>query len=200
MHHLSNFLGAFLSSCPSLFALHFGEPWVTTARIIFIARQEISRNIEPSPFLIIGQSSWHPCGQHILQKPLPYNVPKMSVRIDYTAPNLMPTSLAMFCRSRLLSHITRMCTTLNFHQSWHPWGGQAVHHPQRSKQTSSQGFAQNPLFLILWQNNCPSHLVKTWRIIKQYFDCKLSKNLLHFKPLWNIADIFILYNNSRCIE
>ena len=39
-------------------------------------------------------------------------VPKMSVRIDSTAPKLMPTSLAMLRRSRLLSHITRVCTTL----------------------------------------------------------------------------------------
>ena len=90
-----------------------------------MARQETPRNIEPSPFLIISQSSWHPSCQHILPKPLTYNVPKMTVRIDYTAPNLMPTSQAMLCRSCLLSHITRMCTTLHFHQPWHPWGSRA---------------------------------------------------------------------------
>ena len=36
----------------------------------------------------------------------------MSVRIYCTAPKLMPTSLAMLRRSRLLSRITRVCTTL----------------------------------------------------------------------------------------
>ena len=59
------------------------------ARIIFITRQEIPRNIDLSPFL-------------------------MWVSIDCTAPKLMPTSLAMPRRSRLLSHITRVCTTLTF--------------------------------------------------------------------------------------
>ena len=38
----------------------------------------------------------------------------MLVRIDGTAPKLMPTSLTMFRRSRLLSHITRVCMTLIF--------------------------------------------------------------------------------------
>ena len=59
------------------------------ARIIFITRQEIPRNIDLSPFL-------------------------MWVSIDCTAQKLMPTSLAMLRRSRLLSHITRVCTTLTF--------------------------------------------------------------------------------------
>ena len=48
-----------------------------------------------------------------LPKPL-IDIPKMSVRIDCTAPKLMLTSLAMFRRSRLLSHVARVCTTLTF--------------------------------------------------------------------------------------
>ena len=38
----------------------------------------------------------------------------MSVRIDCTVPKLMSTSLARLPRSRLLSHITRVCMTLTF--------------------------------------------------------------------------------------
>ena len=38
-----------------------------TPGIIFIARQEIPRNIEPSPFLIINQHSRHPTCQNIWQ-------------------------------------------------------------------------------------------------------------------------------------
>ena len=43
-------------------------------------------------------------------------MPKMLVRINCTAPKLMPTSLALLRRSCLLhvSHITRMCATLTF--------------------------------------------------------------------------------------
>ena len=57
------------------------------AGIIFIARQEIPRNIKPSPFLIISQHSRRPSC-------LTFELPKMVVRIDYTAPKLMPTSLS----------------------------------------------------------------------------------------------------------
>ena len=38
----------------------------------------------------------------------------MSVRIDCTAPKHMPTLLTMLCSSRLLSHLTRVCTTVTF--------------------------------------------------------------------------------------
>ena len=38
----------------------------------------------------------------------------MSVRTDCTVPKRIPTSLAMLRRSRLLSHITRMCSTQTF--------------------------------------------------------------------------------------
>ena len=38
----------------------------------------------------------------------------MPVRTDCIAPKLMPTSLSMLHRSRLLSHITRVCMTLTF--------------------------------------------------------------------------------------
>ena len=77
------------------------------AEFIFIGRQDIPRNIEPSPFLIIGQHSWHPSCRT-------FDIPKMSVRINCTAPKLMLTSLAMLRRSHLLSHITWVCTTLTF--------------------------------------------------------------------------------------
>ena len=38
----------------------------------------------------------------------------------------------MLRRSRLLSHITRVCKILTFNQRWHFWGCQTVHQPQRS--------------------------------------------------------------------
>ena len=52
----------------------------------------------------------------ILPRPLTFLRCRL-VRIDCTAPKLMPTSLAMIRRSRLLSHITRVCTTLTFSSS-----------------------------------------------------------------------------------
>ena len=52
-----------------------------------------------SPFLIIGT--------HLAKT---FDIPKMSVRINCTAPKLMPTLLSMLHSSRLLSHITRVCT------------------------------------------------------------------------------------------
>ena len=61
-----------------------------------------------------------------------FDIPKMSVRIDCTAPKLMPTSLAMLRSSHLLSHITRGAWPWHFHQLWHLWSSQTVHHPQRS--------------------------------------------------------------------
>ena len=75
--------------------------------IIFIAKHEIPRNIEPSPFL----SLFNIRRTHLVET---FDIPKMSVRIDCTAPKLMPTSLAMVRRSRLLSHMTEVCTTLTF--------------------------------------------------------------------------------------
>ena len=36
----------------------------------------------------------------------------MPVRIEYATTSLIPTSLDMLCMSRLLSHITMLCTTL----------------------------------------------------------------------------------------
>ena len=87
--------------------LILGYNWLDKiAGMIFIARQELSRNIEPSPFLIIGQHSLHPFCQNL-------DIPDMSVRIYCTGPLFMPTSLAMIRRSRLLSHITRVCKTNN---------------------------------------------------------------------------------------
>ena len=55
----------------------------------------------------------------------------MSVRIDCTALKLMPTSLAMLRRSRLLSHITRVCTTLTFLSAVASLGWPILH-PQHS--------------------------------------------------------------------
>ena len=47
----------------------------------------------------------------------PYCVPRrweISFGIDCTAPKDIPILLAMFCRFPLLSHMTRVCTTLTF--------------------------------------------------------------------------------------
>ena len=54
------------------------------AGIIFIARQEIPRNIAPSPFLIVGK--------HLAET---FGILKMSVKIECTAQKLMLTSLAL---------------------------------------------------------------------------------------------------------
>ena len=43
-----------------------------------------------------------------------FDIPKMSDRIDCTAPKLMPNSLALLRMSRLFLHTTKMCTTLTF--------------------------------------------------------------------------------------
>ena len=75
--------------------------------IIFLERQEMPINIELSPFLIIGQHS----RSHLAKT---FDIAYQSVRIDCTAQKLMPTSQATLLRSRLLSHISRVCTTLTF--------------------------------------------------------------------------------------
>ena len=61
----------------------------------FIARQETPRNIEPSPFLIIGQHSW----THLIET---FDIPKMSVRIDCSAPKL-PGCTTLIFSSKVLS-------------------------------------------------------------------------------------------------
>ena len=71
--------------------------------IIFISRQEILRNIEPT----ILWSSVNILGTHLAET---LDIPKISVRIVCTAPKLMPTSLAILRKSHLLSHISRLCT------------------------------------------------------------------------------------------
>ena len=95
------------------------------AGIIFTARQKIHRTIKPSPYLIIGHQSRHPSCQN-------FDIPKMSVMINCTASKGTPTSLAMLCKSRLLSHITRGCMTMTFSSVVASLGRQTVHHPQRS--------------------------------------------------------------------
>ena len=92
-------------------------------RIIFKGRQETPRNIEPSPFLI----NIH--GTHLAAT---FDIPRMSIRIYFTAPKLMPTSLAMLHRSRLISHITRVCTTLTISSAVASLGRQNRHYPQCS--------------------------------------------------------------------
>ena len=52
--------------------------------IIFIVRQEIPSYIEPSPILIMAQHSRH----HLAET---FDILKISVRIDCTAPKLMPS-------------------------------------------------------------------------------------------------------------
>ena len=74
---------------------------------MFIAGQQIPRNIEPSPFLITGHHSLDHLAKTI-------DIPKMSVRFDCTAPKIMATSLPLLCMSRLLSHIIMVCTTMTF--------------------------------------------------------------------------------------
>ena len=86
---------------------HHGTPGRQIKQSIFIARQEISRNIKPSPFLIICQYLQQSSCQTL-------DIPKMSVRIDCSAPKRMPTSLTMLHMSRLLSHITKVYTTMTF--------------------------------------------------------------------------------------
>ena len=73
------------------------------AGIIFIVKQEKPSNIEQNTILIIGQHLRH----HL-------DISKMLVRFDFTALKVMPTSLAMLQRSRLLSHMARVCTTFTF--------------------------------------------------------------------------------------
>ena len=51
----------------------------------------------------------------------------MSVSVDCTAPKHIPTSLAMLRRSRLLSHITRVCTIFTFLSVVAYWCSQTVH-------------------------------------------------------------------------
>ena len=74
---------------------------------IFLARQEIPKNIELSPSLIIIKIH----GTHLAET---FDIPKISVKIDCSALKPMPTLLAMLRWSRLLSHITRMCMTCTF--------------------------------------------------------------------------------------
>ena len=50
----------------------------------------------------------------------------------------------------------------------------------------------NIMFSASLANNCPHHLIKIGRNIKQYFNCKMSKGLLHPKQLWNYANIFYI--------
>ena len=61
----------------------------------------------PSPLLVIGQQSPTLHAET-------FDIPKIFVNIDCIAAKLMPTSLAKLHRSRFLSHITKVCTTLIF--------------------------------------------------------------------------------------
>ena len=93
------------------------------AGIIFIGRQEIPRNIEPSPFLTIG----HHSQASILPKPLTYLRCRLGLIV-------LPKNLCPFrklCLAGLVSYHTKpVCARL--HQWWYLMGGQTVHHPQRS--------------------------------------------------------------------
>ena len=75
-----------------------------------IPHSEEKRYLEISSLLLFW-SSVNILGTHLAET---LDIPKMSVRIDWTAPKLMPTSLAISRRFRLLSHMTRLCTTSTF--------------------------------------------------------------------------------------
>ena len=94
------------------------------AGIFFIVRQEIPRNIELIPFLIIGQHLRHKSCRN-------FNIPKMYVRIDCTALKLMPTSLAMFAGLTLTW--PGCARAWHFRQWWYLWGGQTFRHYQLSR-------------------------------------------------------------------
>ena len=79
-------------------------------RIIFIERQEVLRNIK-SALLIFGQHSRYQCSWYLGH---PYDIPMISVKIDWTAPKLMPICLAISCRLLILSHMIRLCTNSTF--------------------------------------------------------------------------------------
>ena len=66
-------------------------------RVIFIERQALLRNIKPALLLIFGQHS----GTHLAET---LAIPKISVKIDWTAPKLMPISRRLL----LLSHMIRI--------------------------------------------------------------------------------------------
>ena len=126
-HHLPCWMNAlkFLrrgwASVLPLLVLHFwlGSKWWThvlswvTARSIKSPGSSSSRDrryLETSSWVLF-LSLVNIGGTHIVKT---FDIPKMSVRISCTAPKIMPTSLAMLRRSCLLSHITRVCTTLTF--------------------------------------------------------------------------------------
>ena len=78
---------------------------------IFAQRQLFRKGILEIWSWVLLWSSVNIRGTHLVET---FDIPKISFRIDCTAPQLMPTKLAMLCRSRLLLHITRVCTTLTY--------------------------------------------------------------------------------------
>ena len=93
-----------------------------------------------------------------------FGIPKMSIKIDCTVPNLMPTSLAMLCKSHLLSHITRVCTTLTFSSAMASLG--------RPDRPSSSTFSLPPLklcahfFTVLRRSSDKAYIFPSWHDYK----------------------------------
>ena len=100
--------------------------WVTTRSIKRPGSS--SQEILEISSRVLFWSSVNIRGTHLAET---FDIPKILVRIDSTAPKLMPTSLAMLRRWPLLSHITRVCTTLTFSSAVDLWSRQTIHHPQR---------------------------------------------------------------------
>ena len=97
-----------------LFALHLGQSGEPMSHLGYNSLDKIAGTI------FITKNRTESFSDHrsaftllILPKPLTF-LRCLLVRIDCTARKLMPTSLALIRRSRLLSHITRVCTTLTF--------------------------------------------------------------------------------------
>ena len=86
--------------------------WVTTRSIKLLgsSSQWDRRYLAISSWVLFWSSVNIP-GTHFAET---FDIHKMPVRNNCTAPKLMPTSLTMLHRSCLLSHIARVCTTLTF--------------------------------------------------------------------------------------
>ena len=76
-------------------------------RVIFIDRQEILWKIKTALLLIFGQNSGNPSSWDL-------GHPKISVKIDWTAPKLMPIYVAISHRLLFLSHMIKLCTSSTF--------------------------------------------------------------------------------------
>ena len=111
----------------------------------------------------------------------------MSVRIDCTAPKLMPTSLAMLRRSRLLSHITRVCKNLTF--------SSAVASFERPHHSSSSTLSP-PLLNSAAQTDLLYHF-NIQSIMHIFYDVIEIDNYVIFSTLQNSHFQFLLHVKSN---